>query len=151
MNLCGRDCRSCGVPVKCSDGPSLSSEILKAVLFWRHLIATLVLRHFYLPLPGGGRGAGININVNRVACIGCWDIQVLSSVVATYNWWRGPARVGHCEGVIETVTKLGTISSSCGGGVRTFQDQGVKVDPQLAHVCVLFADSVSTRVGIRAG
>ena len=104
MNLC--ICHSCGtgVPVKSGNGSLLGCEVLKTILFWGHLVPALELGHFHLPLPGCGGGAGVNVDVDGVAAGGGRDEHVLSGVVPTDNGWRGSSWVGHCEGVIDTVT-----------------------------------------------
>ena len=43
--------------------------VLEAVLLRHHEVATVVLRHLDLPLPGGGRGPRVYVNVDLVTVI----------------------------------------------------------------------------------
>ena len=129
MNLSGSDSGCTCVPVECGDCSFLFGEVLKTVLLRSHLVSTLKLCHFHLPLPGGGCGASVNVDVDGVATGGCWDEHVLSSIVTADNRGRLSSWVGHCQCVIDTVTKSWSIGYSGGRGIRALQYHCAEIYP----------------------
>ena len=79
-------------------------------MLWSHHVATLILSHLDLPLPGGGGGPRVNVNVDLVALVGGSDEHVLTCVVATDDWRNSSTRVGDGQGVSVTISHLPTVS-----------------------------------------
>lgn len=94
MSLIRRDCGGAGVPIKGSNCAGCGCVVLETVLDRHCHVATLILGHLDLPLPGGCCGAGININVDGIALVRGRDPHVLSGVVSTDYWWRLTPWVG---------------------------------------------------------
>ena len=134
MDLGGGDRGGAGVPVEGGDGALLCCEVLETILFWCHLVPTLELRHLDLPLPGGGGGAGVDVNVDLVAAGRGRDEHVLSSVIPADHRWGGSTRVGHCKGVVDTISNFRTVRRSSCSSVRSLQDHGVEINPDFTNI-----------------
>jgi len=142
-----------GVPPEAGEGPVLGGVVLEAVGDRGHLALTGVLGRLYLPLPGGGGAAGVDVDVDLVALVRGRDEHVLPAVVAADDWGGGVPGVDHLKSVSFTLSGLTTVDQDCdgGGGEGVGQDEGVKVDPDLANVAARLADCVRARVSVRAG
>ena len=66
--------------------------VLETVLLRSHEVATLVLSHPDVPLPGGGGGGGVDVQVDGHTGGTGRHPHVLPSVVATDDWGSGEAR-----------------------------------------------------------
>ena len=66
--------------------------ILETVLLWGNEVATLVLSHLDVPIPGGGGGVSVDVEVDGHTGVTGGHPHVLSGVVATYNRGRGEPR-----------------------------------------------------------
>ena len=66
--------------------------ILETVLLWGNEVATLVLSHLDVPVPGGGGGVSVDVQVDGHTGVTGGHPHVLSGVVATDNGGRGEPR-----------------------------------------------------------
>ena len=66
--------------------------ILETVLLWGIKVATLVLSHLDVPVPGGGGGVSVDVQVDGHTGVTGGHPHVLSGVVATDHWRSREAR-----------------------------------------------------------
>ena len=71
-----------------------SRVVLQTILLRGPQVATLVLRHLDLPVPGGG-GAGVDVQCDGHTGVGGGDIHVLPGVVAADDGGRCVPRYSH--------------------------------------------------------
>ena len=130
---------------------------MQTFLLGHHEVATLVLGHLDLPLPGGPGGPGVYVDVDLVAGVGGGDPHVLAGVVAADDGRDGAPRVADSQGVRGAVSDIGSMEVGIGrGGVGSIGDWGgedhrVEVNPQLADVRGGLAEGVGAGVRVRAG
>ena len=131
--------------------------ILKTVLLRHHHVATLVLGHLDLPLPGGPSGPGVDVDVDLVAGVGGGDPHVLAGVVAADGGWDGAPGVADSQRVSGAVSDVGAMKVGvCRGGVdsigdRSGQDHRVKINSQFTHLRVGFTECVGAGVFVCGG
>ena len=85
-------------------------------MFRSHHVATFILSHLDLPLPGGGGGQSVDVNADLITGDGGRDKHVLSSVVATYGGRGGASRVAHSQTVHRAVSHGDAVRGRWGGG-----------------------------------